>query len=299
MANTITAFYTFTAGTKARASQVNTNFSNFRGDLIPVEADTSAASHNEHNLGLSTHRWLGIYGNTLDLRGATTASGLIISPDTTDTLGSFDLLHGSATIGVWGAKRWGFRTATTTSFFKYQTNEAETNGGFDIYFGSNLQGQWSHDEGLSGEVIGPANYTSTSAAAGNFLLTASTSATFSVTNTSYTTIGNFRINTRGGGQVFFNIINGYMQMTASVSGFLGVNVELLRGATTTSLSTIAQQLLVQQPSERWIRTNHFSWYDSGYSAGEVVYQLRYQGSASYGAITAFATHVGGILIKEI
>lgn len=41
---TITAFYTFTANTKARASLVNANFDIFRGHLLPLSPSTQTES---------------------------------------------------------------------------------------------------------------------------------------------------------------------------------------------------------------------------------------------------------------
>lgn len=61
MSNTVTTYYTFVAGTKARASNVNTNFSNHRGDLVPINSDTASASDNSHDLGTSDHRWRTAY----------------------------------------------------------------------------------------------------------------------------------------------------------------------------------------------------------------------------------------------
>jgi hypothetical protein len=49
------------AGTRARAQHVNTNFDNFRGHLIPINADTATASDATHDLGSSEHRWRSIY----------------------------------------------------------------------------------------------------------------------------------------------------------------------------------------------------------------------------------------------
>lgn len=57
MSNTITAYTTFKAGAKARSSEVNANFSNHRGDLIPIEENTAAASDLTHDLGTDDHRW--------------------------------------------------------------------------------------------------------------------------------------------------------------------------------------------------------------------------------------------------
>lgn len=63
MPATITAYTTFTGGTRARASQVNENFQNHRGTLLPVEADTAAASNNEHDIGSTDHQWNKAYLN--------------------------------------------------------------------------------------------------------------------------------------------------------------------------------------------------------------------------------------------
>lgn len=61
MPSTITAFYDFVAGTKARSSQVDNNFNNFRGNLIPINENTATASNDTHYLGTSEHQWKRIY----------------------------------------------------------------------------------------------------------------------------------------------------------------------------------------------------------------------------------------------
>lgn len=58
---TITAFYNFTANTKARASQVNTNFDTFRGHILPVSPTTATAINNTYDLGSSEYRWRNLY----------------------------------------------------------------------------------------------------------------------------------------------------------------------------------------------------------------------------------------------
>ena len=58
---TITAFYTFAACTKARASQTNANFDNYRGHVIPINTDTISASHQTHDLGSSDQQWRNAY----------------------------------------------------------------------------------------------------------------------------------------------------------------------------------------------------------------------------------------------
>lgn len=58
---TITSFFTFIAGTKAKAAEVNTNFQNFRGHLLPTNTDTTTASDITHDLGASDKRWRTLY----------------------------------------------------------------------------------------------------------------------------------------------------------------------------------------------------------------------------------------------
>lgn len=61
MPNTITSYTTFVANTKARASQINANFSNHRGTLVPINSDTTTASTLTHDLGSSEHKWNNLY----------------------------------------------------------------------------------------------------------------------------------------------------------------------------------------------------------------------------------------------
>jgi|GEM_PF-4683102 len=99
MANTITAFHTAVAGTKARAAHFNTNFSNFRGDLIPIEPLTATGAHLTYNLGTPEYRWDSIRGRVIDLIGATTTANLQIYRDSAATLGAFNFGIGSTTVG--------------------------------------------------------------------------------------------------------------------------------------------------------------------------------------------------------
>lgn len=58
---TVTSFFTFVAGTKAKASEVNTDFSTFRGHIVPVNTDTTTSSNNTHDLGATDHQWRRLY----------------------------------------------------------------------------------------------------------------------------------------------------------------------------------------------------------------------------------------------
>ncbi len=73
MADTITAFYTFEPKELIRSARVNTNFSNFRGDLVPINTNTATASDLTHDLGQADHRWQEGYVSSLNLGGTTTS----------------------------------------------------------------------------------------------------------------------------------------------------------------------------------------------------------------------------------
>lgn len=93
MPTTITAYTTFVADTKARASEVNSNFSNHRGDLLPVNTDTATASHRTHDLGASDHYWDKLFTQNINF-GLTSTSVSIFQALTT---GSLDLSMPSST----------------------------------------------------------------------------------------------------------------------------------------------------------------------------------------------------------
>lgn len=63
---TITAFYSFTPGTVIQSAKVNTNFSNFRGHIVPIDPNTStAATSGAYDLGASDHYWRAGYFQAL------------------------------------------------------------------------------------------------------------------------------------------------------------------------------------------------------------------------------------------
>lgn len=63
MPNTITSYITFSPATKAKSEEVNSNFLNHRGTLLPINEDTATASENTHDLGSTDHRWKDFYAN--------------------------------------------------------------------------------------------------------------------------------------------------------------------------------------------------------------------------------------------
>lgn len=91
MPNTITEYNVFSANTLIRSARVNTNFANYRGDIIPINTDTATASDNSHDLGVIDHQWRYIYGAELRLRGSgyikfdTATSSIQFSNDSSTT----------------------------------------------------------------------------------------------------------------------------------------------------------------------------------------------------------------------
>lgn len=93
---TITAFYNFTANTKARASHVQNNFDVFRGHLLPISPSTATSADNSYDLGSFEYRWRNgyvknsIYGATstsyasIYLDSATTGTELIMAVNGTE-----------------------------------------------------------------------------------------------------------------------------------------------------------------------------------------------------------------------
>jgi len=86
---TITSFFTFVANTKAKASQANTNFSNFRGTLVPIDPNTAAATDLTYDIGSDEHRWNAGYFGSIDLETSTSTASLVIKGETTVTTGAF------------------------------------------------------------------------------------------------------------------------------------------------------------------------------------------------------------------
>jgi hypothetical protein len=92
MADTITGYTTFTPGTLIESAKVNENFSNHRGDLVPINSDTATASDNTHDLGSPSHRWSELFlGNVANFNQLST------TPSVNPTTGSINLYGKSST----------------------------------------------------------------------------------------------------------------------------------------------------------------------------------------------------------
>lgn len=69
---TITSFYTFSADTKARASEVNANFNAFRGHFFPLDPNSVAGHDDLYDMGSIEYFWRTNYVRTLHLKGGAT-----------------------------------------------------------------------------------------------------------------------------------------------------------------------------------------------------------------------------------
>lgn len=133
---TITSFYTFAANTKARATYVNTNFSNFRGHLIAIDPNTATAATTEtYDLGSTEYRWRTGYFRDIDLKSnTTTGQALQIIGDTAAGNGAFNFRIGSTlaaqltTYGFKGAPPSFTTTAAAGQWLSYFHNTATAVG---------------------------------------------------------------------------------------------------------------------------------------------------------------------------
>lgn len=69
--STITSWNVFSPDTLIESAKVNSNFDVFRGHIIPVNPNTSAASDNTYDLGSADYRWRNIYAQNIIFASAT------------------------------------------------------------------------------------------------------------------------------------------------------------------------------------------------------------------------------------
>jgi len=65
MPNTITTYTTFRFSTRMRAEEVNANFNNHRGTLLPIAESTATSLDDTYDMGTSTKRWSTIYSKKI------------------------------------------------------------------------------------------------------------------------------------------------------------------------------------------------------------------------------------------
>jgi hypothetical protein len=147
MPDTIAAYHTFVGNTRAKASEVNRNFSNYRGTILPVEEDTSTASDNEHDLGSSDHRWRnGYIGTQLLFTDAATSP----SAPLTGTSSLFTKDDGVYMRDVSTTARLAFASDITTSLYGYEEKlNSLLNSGFFAFQENGTAGTVSAANGAS------------------------------------------------------------------------------------------------------------------------------------------------------
>lgn len=260
MPTTITSYNTFTAGTKARATQVNTNFNNYRGTLIPIHPSLPSATTLSYDLGTTEYRWDSYYGRVINLVGMTSTVNLDIYRDNTATLGAYKFGIGSVTAAT--LKPSGFtRTSIETIAFTTGVSPVGGTGTLVQVDGTNL----------------------------NYML--NTSANLSICSA--------RIGNRAGGVLQVSVYAqriSISRLTTTAITFYDARVRLYRGATTTSM--VAIQDIINQAfaiTSTWAAPDfngHFGFtiFDTSAPSGEVVYSLEYLGGVG-NSPTGFAANV--------
>lgn len=119
---TITSFYTFAANSKARAAQVNTNFSNFRGHVIAIDPHTATSAATEtYDLGSTEYRWRTGYFREVDLKSNTsTGQSLQIVGDTAAGQNAFLMKSAGNIRARLGGGNQYIDVDTTTSQFDFK-----------------------------------------------------------------------------------------------------------------------------------------------------------------------------------
>ena len=112
---TSTDLVTFVANTRAKASEVNGNFDLWRGHIIPIKTDTSAADDSSFDLGSDEHRWRSLYTNTVDLETSTNTATLVISGKSAVTAGAFSFQIEGTEMGILSKESVIFNISSTAA----------------------------------------------------------------------------------------------------------------------------------------------------------------------------------------
>lgn len=166
---TITTFYTFTANTKAKASEMNTNFSIFRGHIVPIEPLTITSSDITYDLGSAEHSWRGCYAESLYLDPMTSGAALILQADKALTAGAFVFKNNGTEIlrvSPNGFATFGSQGFTTTANLTIAHDNSTTAGAFDFKVGSTESAKLEVD-GFNYASLQQRDYTTAAAVATN------------------------------------------------------------------------------------------------------------------------------------
>lgn len=182
---TITAFYNFTANTKARASHVNTNFDVYRGHVIPIEPLTATSADNSYDLGSTEYRWRTAYLGTARF-GATTTAYSSLEADTA----SGDLI-----VKVGGSESARFKNAGQFTFTSEQVQTIITATSYQAIAGSTITIA-TNGRPIEYGLIPPSSYSSSIASVLTLQTTTNTASMFAYVgvfkNTTTSQIGLFQ-----------------------------------------------------------------------------------------------------------
>lgn len=89
MPATITSYTSFVAGTKAKAEEINRNFSNHRGTLLPISEDSASAKDEMFNIGSTDYRFVNAFYRTWQFRSTSTFGVGSLSKAYQDSSGNF------------------------------------------------------------------------------------------------------------------------------------------------------------------------------------------------------------------
>lgn len=115
---TITSFYTFQLSTRPRVGNVNGNFSNFRGHLIPIDPNTAtAAASGEYGFGAPEYRWATAYFPKLDVSLTSTTSLILETVNSNEFHFRANSVTGFylSSLGFYGINETDFAGATTAA----------------------------------------------------------------------------------------------------------------------------------------------------------------------------------------
>ncbi len=303
MPATITTFTEFTPGTVARSSEVNTNFSNYRGDIVPINTNTASASHLTHNSGTYEHRWAGVYSGLVDLGGLTTTSDIIFKNDMA-TVGGAEMLIEAQTLSNWKPGEFGFLGNTTTNYTKFKYQSGVAAGTIDFLRGSFTLATFGTN-GMLREHVAPLRFTSTSAPIGTMLLLDQTTVTIVAGTTTSTTVCSARITTKGNGMIEFGMYNAlvYSDVVASTTTSAAVkfSVGAYRGTTTTAMTLISSFFFSHTRDGGSLLTTTSAlpfFIDDGYTSGEVVLEFRLTGGVTSGNLNERGNLRGQFFARE-
>jgi len=129
MPNTITTYNIFAFDTTADETQVNTNFSNHRGTILPIDPTLAAASDQAYDIGTSEHRFKDGYVKpiyeiaTKTATATLTASEQIILADATGGAFTITLPTATGDAGRWFDIK---KISSNTNAITIATSDAET-----------------------------------------------------------------------------------------------------------------------------------------------------------------------------